>query len=61
MPKWIIITNNIRPPIPIREYDWRAHLDGEEEKMQYGYGETEAEAVLDLVTVMIEHGRFEGE
>lgn len=47
MPK--IVTTFVNPPIPTRQFDWRAHLDGEEECQRYGYGRTEAEAVTDLV------------
>jgi hypothetical protein len=46
MPK--IVTSNICPPIPIRAFDWCAHYDGEEEAGNYGYGATEAEAILDF-------------
>lgn len=43
-----IVTRNAFPPIPIRDFDWCAYFDGEEESNQYGYGRTEAEAVADL-------------
>jgi hypothetical protein len=46
MPK--IVTSYICPPIPIRCFDWCAHYDGEEEAGNYGYGATEAEAILDF-------------
>lgn len=44
-----IVTSNIYPPIPIRDYDWSAHFEGEEERGRYGYGRTEAEAKQDLL------------
>jgi hypothetical protein len=44
-----ITTHCIFPPIPIRSYDWIAYRDGEEERREYGYGRTEAEAVEDLL------------
>ena len=44
-----IVTRNIYPPIPCRQFDWCAHLDGEEENGRCGYGPTEAEAIADLV------------
>lgn len=47
MPKQII-TNEICPPIPIRNFDWAAWYDGEEELGHYGYGKTEQEAITDL-------------
>ena len=43
-----IIISHIFPPIPVRNMDWMAHYDGEEEKGEYGYGFTEQEAVSDL-------------
>lgn len=36
------------PPIPIRDYDWLAYYDGEEELGQVGYGKTQADAIADL-------------
>lgn len=42
-----IVTSHIYPPIPIRDYDWCAYYDGEEEG-DCGYGATEAEAIRDL-------------
>lgn len=45
-----IITTFAYPPIPIRDCDWQAHYAGEEdEQMDVGRGETEAEAIADLV------------
>jgi hypothetical protein len=44
-----IVTNHIYPPVPIRDFDWRAHYDGDEESGNYGYGRTEDEAISDLV------------
>lgn len=43
-----IKTDHVYPPIPIREFDWCAWYDGEEELGHYGYGRTEAEAIADL-------------
>lgn len=43
-----IVTKHICPPIPMRQYDWCAHYDGEEEAGDYGYGATEAEAIADF-------------
>ena len=46
-----VVTQNIYPPIPIRQFDWQAHYDGEEdEQMDVGYGRTEQEAIKDLRT-----------
>lgn len=44
-----IVTENTYPPIPIRDFDWHAWLDGHEEDGMYGSGRTEAEAVKDLI------------
>jgi len=43
-----IITYQAFPPIPVRNMEWLAHYDGEEEKGEYGYGFAEQEAVSDL-------------
>ena len=37
------------PPIPVRNFDWCACYDGEEENGGYGYGRTEQEAIADLI------------
>ena len=44
-----IVTSHVYPPIPTRANDWCAHYDGEEEAGGYGWGATEAEAILDFV------------
>jgi hypothetical protein len=45
-----IVTTHVYPPIPIRQFDWQAHYDGEEdEQMDAGYGRTKEEAVVDLI------------
>ncbi len=44
-----IKTTCVYPPIPIRQYDWCAYYEDEgEEAGRYGWGETEADAILDL-------------
>lgn len=43
-----IITDFVYPPIPIREVDWRATLDGYEPGDPMGIGPTEAAAIADL-------------
>lgn len=43
-----IVTSFVYPPIPVRQFDWCAYRDGEEEAGGYGYGATEAEAIADL-------------
>jgi len=44
-----IVTKFDYPPIPVRQFDWIAHYDGEEEAGGYGYGATEQEAIADFV------------
>ena len=44
-----IVTSNPCPPIPVRDFDWCAYFDGEEEAGSYGYGKTEADAVADFI------------
>lgn len=46
----IVRTEYVHPPIPIRQFDWLAWYDGEEdEHMASGRGPTEAAAVADLI------------
>ena len=50
-----IITTDVYPPIPVRNLDWQAHYEGEEdEQMDVGHGVTEEDAIRDL---MINHPR----
>lgn len=53
-----IVTSFVCPPIPYRGNDWCAYRDGQEEAGGYGYGETEAEAIQDLLEI---EGRFDPE
>lgn len=46
-----IITENVFPPIPTREFDWCAYFDGEEERGHYGYGDTKQAAINDLLNL----------
>lgn len=43
-----ISTDFIHPPILVRNFDWCACYDGEEERREYGWGVTEQAAVKDL-------------
>jgi len=43
-----IITNYLFPPIPDRNFDWHATIEGREEKGINGFGATEQEAIEDL-------------
>lgn len=43
----MIVTRFVYPPIPIRDLDWVAFVEGDEEGVQ-GSGETETEALRDL-------------
>lgn len=45
-----IITTHVYPPIPVRQFDWQAHYEGEEdEQMDTGEGPTELAAIVDLI------------
>lgn len=44
-----IITEFIYPPIPFRKYDWQASRYGWDEGDLIGYGETEEEAINNLI------------
>jgi hypothetical protein len=43
-----IITSYVHPPIPMRDSDWCAYYQCEEEAGHYGWGRTEAEAIEDF-------------
>lgn len=43
-----IITEFVYPPIPIRQWDYVAYFEGEEEEGHRGWGSTEEEAINDL-------------
>lgn len=43
-----VVTSHVFPPIPHRGFDWCAYYDGEEERGNYGWGPTEAEAIQDF-------------
>ena len=44
-----IITTNIFPPIPLRQFDWSAVTDNYEPGHPVGYGETKQAAIDDLL------------
>src|SRR5688572_28021386 len=44
-----LVTEHILSPIPDRSMDWCAHVDGEEERGECGWGPTEAAAVADWI------------
>ena len=44
-----IITDNVQPPIPSRNFDWSAVRDGYEEGDLIGYGESEQAAIDVLI------------
>jgi hypothetical protein len=45
----VIKTEFVNPPVSLRDYDWRAWFEGEEQRGQYGYGATEQEAIANLL------------
>lgn len=46
-----IVTMFEYPPIPVRTMDWRAMREGNDERGPFGWGETEAQAVADLLEI----------
>ena len=55
-----IVTSFIYPPIPIRSFDWSAHLDSYDGApdagfQPVGHGATEAEAIADLKQQIEDH------
>jgi len=47
-----LVMHELRPPIPVRHYDWTAYLDGDDENPHLrGFGETPRDALLDLLVV----------
>lgn len=56
----VIITNHDYPPIPIRSFDWSAHLDEYDGApdagwQPVGHGTTEREAIENLLLEIEEH------
>jgi len=51
-----IRTSHVNPPIPTRDMDWCAWIDGREESGMYGHGATEAAALHHLAEQMEEEG-----
>jgi hypothetical protein len=49
-----IIVSHVFPPIPLRNYDYCAFFEGDEESLQYGYGATEEEAIANLLAAFDE-------
>jgi hypothetical protein len=49
MSKFIIHTENVCPPIPIRSLDWQATLDDYEPGCPIGTGASERAAIIDLI------------
>lgn len=47
-----IRTEHVCPPIPTRQFDWRATLDGYEPGDPIGEGPTEESAVADLLAII---------
>lgn len=56
-----IATKNICPPIPIRQFDWVAFVEGDEEdNALHAHGATELEAVRNLAELLLEELESEG-
>lgn len=50
-------TECICPPIPVRNFDWLAFIDGHEEDGPFGRGATEEAAIEDLIEQVAELGQ----
>lgn len=48
-----VVTSHVFPPIPLRQFDWCAYFDGDEEGPQ-GWGGTEDAAIVDLLQTVEE-------
>ena len=48
IPPHIVVTH-VYPPIPFRNFDWCAYVEGTEETGRYGYGRTKQEAIDELM------------
>jgi len=48
----IIRTSPQYPPIPVRDFDWQAYVDGYEPGDALGHGATEEQAVAELLAAM---------
>jgi hypothetical protein len=46
----LIHTEHVRPPIPVREYDWSAVFEDYEPGQLMGWGATRAAAIADLLS-----------
>lgn len=46
-----ILTAYLNPPIPVRDQDWIAYFDGDIDGEIYAYGETEQEAINNLLEI----------
>jgi hypothetical protein len=44
-----IQTSFVYPPIPVRDFDWQAYVEGYEPGDALGHGATEEEAITDLL------------
>jgi len=49
-----IVTSFVYPPIPVRNFDWQAVVDGYEPGDAIGHGSTENEAIIALLSTLEE-------
>jgi hypothetical protein len=47
-------TSFVYPPIPVRDFDWQAYMEGYEPGDALGHGATEAQAIADLLAKLDE-------
>lgn len=53
--EFLVMTDNICPPIPTRRWDWQAVTDEYEPGHPIGVGETETAALFDLMEKLLEN------
>lgn len=52
----LVVYYNSANATPIREWDYIANFDGDEEFGPFGYGKDESSAILDLLQKVIDRG-----
>lgn len=53
-----IVTEYVAPPVPTRQWDWVAYINGDEESGLNGRGPTECEALRDLCEQLLDQLRM---
>jgi hypothetical protein len=50
-----ILTQYIRPPIPIRDFDWQSYILEDDESNIIGFGPTKNQAIANLIQELVEN------